>query len=849
MVSILRFLLCCALLGSYQPSRAAAEAPSAVKHFDLPAQNLASGLIEFALQAQTTLVVDDQLVDGLYSHPVSGRLSVHAALGQILEGTALEFTFQPQTNAYLLHKTTPPPDQAVQTPAPIDEILVVGYLTYPFRYTTVRNSQLQANVIYFDSVRFANVLPQQLISDQQTEDFAELLKFASGVMPGDGLADTNDDIYIRGFQRGAIFLDGLRIGDTTGSKLLPTNIERVEILKGPGTIFFGQAEPGGTLNFISKKPNETNLTSAEISTGTLGKERYSLDINRHFNAFNSRLILSDQRQQSSADLEAIHRQSIAPSFAAKFGEGTHLDLNYIWQYNAHVANTEFTIPATRTTQDTFYQPYPQRDPLFESRFNLVKANLRFALGERWSLNLNGGEIKEKRDGVRPSSDTLTNGDALLKQSVGEDSLIIPLGGRVAVPIGLTQQRDDWTFQVGPIRSLFAQADRETNRQLALLLNGTPSFGGFEHKLSIGLDWRKHDLFKHLTAEVNGFNTDRIWPLDSFNAVLKDISNRLFTADRPLGALDPQASQLINADTGYLITDSITLSDNWIVSIGSRLSKMHGELSYFDTPNSAAPSPSRLPLTEHYRLPSYQNISSQLGAVYKPSEAHSWYLNYSEAVRANYRIDAPESKNAQPETSSQYEIGLKTRLMDDRMLASIGLFRIAKDNISEIIPKNGSLNTLNYFDQSARGLDADITWQINSHWDVMAGVGWLDAITESGKQQGKTPADIAKASASFFTHYRFNAHWSADLGASYLGTRYGSTLGDKFDVLGQKAKLPAYSILDLHLTYHQPLWGLPSELKLSVKNAANERYYTAFVAGVRPNIAEGRSVLGTFRISY
>jgi TonB-dependent siderophore receptor len=846
MVFVRTLLLCSFITALAPPIYAANTLVPPTKYFDLPAQNLAAGLIEFALQAQITLVVDDQLVAGFYSQPVSGHLNVNYALGQLLQGTNLTFSYQAQSNSYLLQKSLPTPAAIKTAPqTEIEEIVVVGYLTYPFRYTTVRNSQLQAGVNYFDSVRFANVLPQQLISDQQTEDLAEVLKFASGVMPADGLADTNDDIYIRGFGRAAIFFDGLRIGDTTGTKLLPAVVERVELLKGPGTIFFGQAEPGGTLNFISKRPSEKASINSELAAGTLGKERYTLDINQPFNAFNSRLILSNQNQQTSADVRDIQRRLIAPSISTQLSENTHLDLNYMWQHNTQTAATNSNIATNNTTQDTFYQPYPERNPTFESRFQLTSAQYRFELSPDWSLNLNAGFIKEKRQGVRPSSDTLTNGDVLLKQPVGEDSLIIPLGGRVAVPLSLAQNGADWNFQVGAIRSLFSEFDRETNQQVTLLLNGAIQTDSLQHKITFGLDWRQQKLTKNLLAEVNDFYPGRIWRLNSYAAVLNDISNRLFTANRTLGPLEPQTTRLINGDSGVFITDSITLSDNWIVSIGSRFSRMQGDLTYSEFSSASANAAAE----QSYPLARFDNISSQLGVVYKPSETNSWYFNYSEAVRANYRIDAPQSTNAQPETSNQYEIGLKSLTFDSRLLTSIGLYRIAKEDISEIIPKRGALNTLNYFNQSAQGVDLDLTWQINPQWDVMAGLGWVDALVESGEQQGKAPADIAKNSASLFTHYRWNAHWSADMGLSYLGPRFGSTLGDKLDVLGQKAKLPAYTTMDLHLNYHFKFGNLPSEAKLSIKNATDEQYYTAFVAGVRPNIAEGRSVLGTLRFTY
>jgi iron complex outermembrane recepter protein len=830
---------------------------NSIKHFDLPAQNLAAGLIEFALQAHTTVIVDDRLVADLQSHAVTGRLSVEAALSQLLTGTPLSFSFQPQTSSFLLQlaATAITPQSSAPIAAPIDEVVVVGYLTYPFRYTTVHNSQQQANVSYFDSVRFTNVVPQQLIADQQTEDFAEVLKHASGVMPADGLSDTNDDIYMRGFERSSLFLDGLRISDTTGLKLLPANIERVEIIKGPATILYGQAEPGGTLNFISKKPTDKTFLHSEIAAGTLGKTRLSIDANRHSDTVNSRLIIADQAQSDSADVRDIHRQLITPSISWHISEKSHLDLQYQWQHNYQISSPNTNIPLSSAALDSFYQAYPERSPAFATRFQLINAQYNYDLAANWALGVDMGSVKENRQGVRTSSDTLTNNDVLLKgQPIGEDIIVMPLGGRVAVPLTLNRNGDDWSFVVGAIRSLYAEAGIETGKHADIHLNGTTQTIGLEHKISLGIDWYKQDLLKEYTAEVNDFYPARVWKLANFTAVMNDISHRLFTAERPLGLLEQQASQLTNDDTGIFFADSITLSSNWIMSLGSRYSKINGDLIYFQP--TAYP-PNQTPTETatdsdtgtHYPLPTYENLSSQLGLVYKPSESNSWYFNYSEAVRANYRVDAPDAKNAQPELSNQLEVGLKSLLFDGRFLSSLGLYKICKKNISEIVPKRGTLNSLNYFDQSVRGLDLDLTWQVNSQLDIMAGFAWLDAIVESGKHQGKKPADIADTAASLFAHYRFGTQWAGDLGLSYLGSRFGSTLGDKLDVLGQKAKIPAYTTVDLHLTYEDTFWSHPSEVKISVKNATDVRYYTAFVAGVRSNVAEERSIVGSLRLSY
>ena len=257
---------------------------------------------------------------------------------------------------------------------------------------------------------------------------------------------------------------------------------------------------------------------------------------------------------------------------------------------------------------------------------------------------------------------------------------------------------------------------------------------WQRKLTLGLDWRQQNLAKSLIAEVNDFYPDRVWRLSSYNAVLNDIAKRLFRPNRELGRLEPQATQLINSDTSLLATDSITLTDNWIVSLGSRYSHMQGIYA------TARPRPPQA--AQQYRCPALTICPLQVGLVYKPSETRSWYANWRGRA-LNYRIDAPQATNAQPETSNQYELGLKSLAFDGRLLTSLGIYCIHKDGISEIIPKRGTLNTLNYYAQSARGLDLDLSWQISPQWDPMASTGWVDGLIESGSYRAKGPLILPK----------------------------------------------------------------------------------------------------------
>jgi iron complex outermembrane receptor protein len=257
-----------------------------VSYFDLPGQALQISLVEFGLQARVTIVADNELLRGQRSSPVIGPLSVEAALRSLLSTTQLAYRYDPTNKIYIIEKSVvvEPVENSITpeeiTPElPAVEELLVKSIRLPFRYQTITNSQMLGDVPYFDSSRFINTLPDVLIDDLHPKEMGELLKYASSVTLGHGLGDSNDDFYIRGFRRHALYVDGYRSSDLTGLKLIPANIERVEILKGPSTLLYGQAEPGGIVNAVRKKPRDERFINTELGVGSYGRQYLSVDAN------------------------------------------------------------------------------------------------------------------------------------------------------------------------------------------------------------------------------------------------------------------------------------------------------------------------------------------------------------------------------------------------------------------------------------------------------------------------------------------------------------------------------------------------------------------------------------------
>ncbi|WP_188946434.1 TonB-dependent receptor plug domain-containing protein, partial [Polymorphobacter multimanifer] len=147
-----------------------------------------------------------------------------------------------------------------------------------------------------------------------------------------GVADVGsrrgfDNIVIRGFDANAsIYLDGLRV--ERGSAFVqqePLGLERIEVLKGPGTVLFGQGSLVGIINQISKRPTDTPLFSTEIMGGSFGTYQGLIDIGgpvTNDGALSGRINAIYRNLEDSIDFIERRRLYVAPSLRWKSGGTT-----------------------------------------------------------------------------------------------------------------------------------------------------------------------------------------------------------------------------------------------------------------------------------------------------------------------------------------------------------------------------------------------------------------------------------------------------------------------------------------------------------------------------------------------
>ena len=164
-----------------------------------------------------------------------------------------------------------------------------------------------------DIPQTVNVVPESVIKDQGAQSMEDVLKNVPGIglSNGDG---QRDQVTIRGFSAiGDMYIDGVR-DDALYFRDL-SNIERVEVIKGPAAVLYGRGSSGGLINSISKKPSFTPKREVGMNVDSEGKRRTQFDTGWADPQSNQAYRVTGAFEDSDTfrDDGYIDRKAIAPS--------------------------------------------------------------------------------------------------------------------------------------------------------------------------------------------------------------------------------------------------------------------------------------------------------------------------------------------------------------------------------------------------------------------------------------------------------------------------------------------------------------------------------------------------------
>lgn len=631
-----------------------------------------------------------------------------------------------------------------------------------------------------------NTVGKALIQAQAINDLVVALQFVNNLN-----AYTQYGVYehyeFRGFGDSVQMVDGIRNeGNRVRSQV--SNVESIEVLKGPASVLYGSSAVGATVNIVLKKPSaqpEYEFSTSAGSwktyrgtlgaTGRLGNDRtlYRLDIG------------ADSSDNFRGD--GWNKLNITPTVTHRIGQQDTIDVRY--SLNRNDLSGDGGLPlVTRPDGSTFIADVPR-----ERRYSTPQD---FALSYDHNIRASYGHTFGNGFGVRN----------IAGYRVYDDEYWITETLRVIYPSTVNREF-----------LYFKHKQRPFTNQVEF---SGPVQLGVNHDLLVGWDHQTYLRRTTRAATASVLTT----PIDLYNPVETHVTR----TDFPPSRYDYQ-NNFTNA--GY-VQDNMTLSSKVKAVVGIRVDgvrRFTHNNPVVDGVETEAPAVKRRSV----------GTTSRVGLVYQPAGNVDLYTQYASSFVPNFNLQL-DGSGLEPEFGVQYEIGQRLRLLRDRLQLNTAIFDITKRNVTFSRP--GGL-----FEQvgkiRSRGFEADLDARLTPQFGFNLGYGYTDAVyvdyrttptTDfSGNKRPRVPPHTVNARAT----YNWNNRLMLMAGTQFRDTQF---LNDQ-----NTLSLDKFSLVNLAASYTQG----PLQYSLSMTNVTDQFYYASIRGNTQFYPGEPRRVMGTIRVLF
>ena len=634
-----------------------------------------------------------------------------------------------------------------------------------------------------DTPQTITVVPAEVIKEQNALSLRQVLSNVSGITfaAGEGGGGLGDSINIRGFSANSnILIDGLR-ATAQSSRSDAFNLEAVEVVKGPSSVYSGAGTTGGSINIVSKAPQAQAFKRASVGIGTDNYKRLTADINQPLDALEGagavfRLnLMGHQNDVAERDQIDQERWGIAPSLTLGMGSPTQLNLSYFRQSDKDLP--DYGLPARNgkvlagVDRDNYYGFKDIDTEETDAESFTVKLDHEF--NDQLSLSNSARYAKTERLTIVSAAHVNTDG--------------LPAGSyRPAGPQGHGR---DYSTEI---------LINQTN------LSWRFNTGALAHRLVTGAEF-SHEEYNRDTFN-NGLPSGNAWPLfDLYNPpgywggpTLKTVTQEVDSE------LDTQA---------LYVFDTVELSEQWQVNAGLRYERFEGTGKTLATATG---------VTTRFDS-SDDMLSGRLGLVYKPARNGSIYLAWGNSFNpsAENLVSTGSGLSAgtqdlDPEENETWELGTKWDLLDERLSLNAAVFRVTKTNGR--IDNNDPLGDPIVLDGKQRvdGIELGASGKLTEQWQVFANYTYLDSeiiTSDTPAEEGQALANTPPRSFSLWTSYDLPAGFQVGYGAQYVSQRNVT--------IASTTKVPDYWVHSAMLGYQV---NEDVDLQLNVRNLFNEEYY-------------------------
>ena len=678
-----------------------------------------------------------------------------------------------------------------------------------------------------DTPQTIQVIDKRLFNQQGATTLTEALRNSAGVgtfyAGENGNTSTGDAVYMRGFDTSnSIFVDGVRdIGSISRDVF---NTDQIEVEKGPAGTDNGRTAPTGAINMVTKQAALGNAVSGTASVGVDNQKRITADVNQTLGGLSGAALRLNALWQDSdvpgRDHVTNKRAGIASSLGLGLDSPTRVYLNLLYVRQDNVPDG--FVP---TLGLPGWVPQPGLEQL--AGHPVDPENFYGTRDDHDDVTAQMATLRFEHD----FSDTLKLTNVARWGQTSQDYLLssfMSTGGSAADPmagnIKWTDPADLSTYTMNRSNTTLKDVRNEIlTNQLNLRADFTT--GGVEHNLSMGVEITGEKQMSYgQTATGTRAPANLLNPSWDDAGALAIARNGTYAH----GKTDTQA---------FYLFDTLKVMDGMLLVTGG-VRVDHYETSYFSTAIcnngtgrgavacGSAPVGSIVTTAD---LKSEDTLFNwKLGAVFKPAEPVSLYVNYALSQQPpggdNFTLsnatNSLSNPNMKPQKAKTIEAGIKWSPLDEQLSLNAAIFQTTVENEinSQILDGNGEPTQTG--EKRVRGIELSAVGQITEAWSLSAGYSHLDTDVTEGplvtSDGSPNLTYIPGDSFTLWTNYRLPFGLEIAGGLRHNGGLHRGTDG----AVGTPTFTQSYTVVDASLAY-----ALTEGVKLRVNayNLFDERY--------------------------
>lgn len=721
------------------------------------------------------------------------------------------------SSALFLGTVLPVSAQTPQTaPPPDDEVIVLS----EFRVSPADAEGYQAtsalsgtrfNIPLSELPKAIDVITEAFIEDIGALDMYDALRFTAGVESNSapGIDDiTGNNFVLRGISaQTTTYRNGYRSFGRTD----PIMIQRIEVIRGPSSVFSGPIEPGGTINIITRRPNRR--TSATLRGRYASYDRYRGEaiLNTPLGSQKQagvRVGISHEDYGSPYEFAGSRKTFIgaATDFRISKNSSLSFDFQYLKMFVRPAApipylNSAVTNPTIDRFEPNVRREFNRQGPDAYSDNMQTQANIDFLHNFNETFSLHAGIYHRVQDLSR----LLVGGSTRITEST--------VTGRRTAARTATYEPGAYSWAIAPQAYLLGNFQHDK----------------FQNRAVIGAEYSRgksrNDIF---TRTLPGVNIDQFilseYSLGDPSAY--PVTELRRTEDRQLGLSFNNTTKFWDGRANLLY--------------GFRYGEVRGTRE-------------RREIADPARRFTYANQNAtahSVGLSVRITRPLSVFASYSESfvpqsVISNTSFDK-DGNQLPPISDKGWDIGVRYEINDGAVTATGIMFDITRKNAPTPDPDFPGF-FIAEAQSVARGFEANLNGKLTRSLEIVSSYAYIQTkITDDSRPEriGWRSTNVPRHQVTAWLNYTFRSEqlrgWRASLGIIQKSNRRGNnTLADLPGI-----QLPGFVRYDGRISYNTRIWNRSTTFTLSSQNLTDKEYL--FSAN---GYAEGRTIMGTVSITF